>query len=396
MTLAQFSRSAVGTAIGQGLSLLGVVASARLLGDAAFAELGFALVTSVMAAGVAAYGPALRAARAVAAGVTSGWRSETLGIVLVALLLGVVASVAGRFGWLPFFAAPSHGAAFTVLIAGTALQLLASHLLLGAEAFRGLTNIRMIGGIAAACGLVGGSVLDGARGAMLGAAAGQYLTAVLMVRLSSRHVGRAEPASDTDPATIIGSWAFAAALLAAPALWIPQLLLASGPDGAAQSARVTVLAPLLQGVLFLPGQLGQMLLAPMARSSDDAAIVRSATRAAALAAAGPSLLLAITAPWWGAILGPAYVGIDAVAVPLLLAAGTQGASVAVVRSLEMRGETRSLVVLNGLAAAIAIVGTVWFAEFGARGYAWSLCAAFAVHACGLAVARHRIRARALA
>lgn len=376
MQLATFSRSAVGTVIGQGLSVLGVLGSARLLGDAAFAELGFGLVTSVMAAGVASYGPALRAARAAAAGTSAVWRAELWRIAFVAAALGAVASVSGRLGWLPFLADPTHGAAFGALTVATALQLTASHVLLGAEAFDGLARVRVLGGVAAAVGLLGGSAIDGARGAMLGAAAAQFLTTALM--LAQVDESATHPVRDTPPTR--DGWAFAAALLAAPALWVPQLLLAAGPDGAAQSARVTVLAPLLQGVLFLPGQLGQMLLAPMARTRDDGDIVRRATRAAAVAAALPALALALSAAWWSRLLGPAFAGVEQVAVPLLLASGVQGTSVAAVRSLEMRGATRTLAVLNAIAAAVAIAGTLQFATLGARGYAWSLCAAFVLHA----------------
>ncbi len=391
MHLGHLSRSAIGTVIGQGLSVLGVLGSARLLGDAAFAELGFGLVTSVMAAGVASYGPALRAARAAAAGATAAWRAELWRIAIAAAALGAVASVSGRLGWLPFLHDPTHGAAFGALTVGTALQLTASHVLLGAESFTGLARIRVLGGVAAALGLLAGSALDGSRGAMLGAALGQVLTAGLMLQHAVKHAPTTAAAPDTNGGR--DAWAFAAALLAAPALWVPQLLLAAGPDGAAQSARVTVLAPLLQGVLFLPGQLGQMLLAPMARARDDGAIVRTATRAAAMAAALPALLLALSAPWWSRLLGSAFTGVERVAVPLLLAAGVQGTSVAAVRSLEMRGATRVLAALNAIAAAVAIAGTLQFRASGARGYAWSLCAAFVVHALLLWGVRRRGESR---
>lgn len=391
----------LGAVLGRGLTVLGMMVVARILGREAFGKLTMIYSTVLMFEIFAVYGLWVTTAKFVAA--YRVLEPERTGRIIslcsfVALAAGgiIALGMATTAPWLArqMIAAPDLagelrlGALLVFFSAWTATQ---TGALIGLESFRLLALMSAIRGGGTVLALTVGAATFGVEGALVALIAGSALGGGLnhfALRRAARRAGvplRRSFAAEELP--II--WRFSLPALVMGALWMPtnwaaNAMLANTSDGYAQLGLLGVAMQWFVLLLFLPNIVARVLLPVItervsADARDDAArVTRMTALLILMGVAAVAGCLALASPWIMVLYGDAYRGGAWTLAVVAIAAAAASPQNHIEAYFAARDRMWLNAAFNLLWATTMIVGASLLVDRGAVGIAMAMACAYTV------------------
>jgi O-antigen/teichoic acid export membrane protein len=391
----------IGSLVGRGVVVLGMMAVARLLGPGDFGALTMIYSTALMFEAVATVGltiPAtkftaeLRATNPERAGRVIAFCSRMAAAfgAVVALALAVAAPwLAAAALAAPHLTDELRLCALLLLFSTWAAAQAGS--LVGLEAFRILACASAMTGTGTVVLLVAGAAAGGSVGAVVGLVAGSMLGATVHHLALRRAMRKAELAwvSAFPKEEFALLWRFSLPALLGDALWMPanwaaNAILANTPDGYAELGVLGVAMQWFALLMFLPIVLTRVMLplfaeriggdaqsqaADLARGTAGVLVVVMTPLAAMVALASPAIM---------ALYGGAYRD-GAPALALMAMAAAAAAPQGVLESyVAAKGRMWPRSTFNLLWALITVSGAALLAGLGAVGVAASILSAYTI------------------
>lgn len=390
--------STLGNAIGRGLTLVGTIAIARLLGPAAYGAWGVTQTTIGAASGLAALGASLTAAKHVAqyrnsdpdiaggraaiALLTAGV-GATLAAGAIAIAAPVIATAVFHQGSLELLLRLGAPALAFGTLSGAQLGVL-----IGLEAFRAAAAVNIVRGIGVGLFIVIGAKLLGVEGAVAGLSLGELagaITAWVAVRRASYRasIELKLTLAWRERATL---WRFSlptflAALAVAPAMWLGQVVLVRRPDGLVQAGYFAYAYRWYLFIMFFAAAIAPVGLSILTnvRATAGHALYRRVlglNLLVSLIVVGiPAGVIAATAQWVTRLGGTGFTPATSTLVVLALACVATALNTVISQAALSMDRTRAWIVSDVvLGCVLAAAAFVLVPSFGSVGLAWAYLA----------------------
>lgn len=395
--------SFAGAVTSRALGLVASILVARMLGKAGFGELGIIQSTVGMFGTFAGFGLGVTATKHVA----EFWAKDPARAGRIIGLSSMVSWAAGcAMAALLFLLAPWLAASTlasphlegllrisSLLVLLGAINGAQTGALAGFEAFRRISHINLIAGIAAFPLMVGGAWSRGVEGALIGLVLSLAVNCLLNYRGLRKEAGHAGV-----PLTYAGSsrewsvlWGFslpalASSLLVGPVHWLCSTMLVNRPDGYAQMGIFNAANQWFGALLFLPALLAQAALPVLSErlGDNDSAVSRTVLtfyiKLNALLVVPLVLLGSLVSPYIMAFYGKGFERGWPTLVVVLTTAGLLAVLSTVGQVLIASGRLWLGAFMNLGWGASYLAFTLLLVSYGAFGLACARLSAYVVHA----------------